>query len=273
MRRSGVKNLSTVLVSFLVFLFLGSGVYNTFFVDFRISQSIFDDSKYTITVVDTLPPRQDKMLVEQPKKVRKIRKRLSYARRRPKKYQNAVKVKDPRETTTDKNEMAHIKSSLNLELVEFSNAKKFKKILKNGEVEGSLVANDGYIENLEIFLPDDGEITANFTEMNGNVFSYDHEGETYSGLIYQAGNSNYTVTLVNGPYQGSRMKFVSKTERALSYAEIIEEDNLERREEDQNMVLYEEDDYPEDDPQPREKERVTEIDTQPYYKDEEPYES
>ncbi len=250
MQSLGVKNLSTVMVSILVCLLMGSGFYNTYVIDFRISKSLFDDSKYTIVIKDTLPIGKDKaLLAAAPKRPSRVK---SYAKRRPRVYKNAVEVKDPRETAAETNEMAHIKSDLNLELIEFSNAKHFKKVLKQGEAEGSLVARDGYIEALEIFLPNEDEITADFTEMNGNVFTYDHGGETYSGMLYQSGNSNYTVTLVNGPYQGSRMKFVSRnsSERALSYAEIIEEDQRDQmREEEMNEPVQDQgyqDDYQND---------------------------
>jgi hypothetical protein len=41
----------------------------------------------------------------------------------------------------------------------------------------------------------------------GNVFEYDLDGETLSGMIYQVDQTTYMVTLTNGAFEGTRMKF------------------------------------------------------------------
>jgi hypothetical protein len=60
---------------------------------------------------------------------------------------------------------------------------------------------------LNVSLPNGEGLSVSFSEMTGNVFEYDFEGELYSGMMYQADQSSYIVTLTNGPLEGTRLKF------------------------------------------------------------------
>jgi hypothetical protein len=56
-------------------------------------------------------------------------------------------------------------------------------------------------------LPNGEGVSVSFSEMTGNVFEYDFEGELYSGMMYQVDQNSYMVTLTNGPLEGTRLKF------------------------------------------------------------------
>ncbi|MCB9094821.1 MAG: hypothetical protein H6621_07110 [Halobacteriovoraceae bacterium] len=101
-------------------------------------------------------------------------------------------------------------------------------MLKEGQIFGNLTARDGVIDNLEVVFPDDEEIVVHGSEMNGNVFNYYHNSEMYSGLIYQSENQGYMITLVNGPYQGTKMKFESEERREVARA-LSNDENLDQR--------------------------------------------
>lgn len=102
---------------------------------------------------------------------------------------------------------AAIKEELSLELSEVFNAKKYPQPPKAGEFNGTLSARDGIIESISVALPRGESFSVNFSEMTGNVFEYDIDGETLSGMIYQMDKSSYMVTLTNGPLEGTRLKF------------------------------------------------------------------
>jgi RNA recognition motif-containing protein len=100
-----------------------------------------------------------------------------------------------------------LQGALELKLAEVINPKKWQQPLNPAQFSGSVVANDGIIESLNVSLPGMDSVTVSFTEMAGNVFEYDYAGEVYSGLMYQVDQSSYMVTLTNGPLEGTRMRF------------------------------------------------------------------
>ncbi len=180
---------------------LVSGIYNALYVDFSVETSAFDNHNFKL--------KKQRVVKRARKKYSKKRvvARAGYSKKRKKIVRKAVE--NSRAEISSSHQKAHIQHELNLSLKEFFNPKLYKKVLKSDQAIGSLAARDGVIETFEVSLPNGEEIVGQFSEMNGNVFTYDHEGHLYSGLIYQSGNSAYSVTLVNGPFKGSKMKFTS----------------------------------------------------------------
>ncbi len=105
---------------------------------------------------------------------------------------------------------ALVQEQLTLSLVEVINPKKWQKGITNANFSGSLLANNGVIEELSVYLPDGEGVSVSFSEMTGNVFEYDLNGELYSGMMYQVDQSAYMVTLTNGPLEGTRLRFSSQ---------------------------------------------------------------
>jgi hypothetical protein len=102
---------------------------------------------------------------------------------------------------------AAVQDNLNLSLTEVVNPKKWQQGLNSSQFNGSLSTNNGVIETLTVSLPNGEGVSVSFSEMTGNVFEYDFEGELYSGMMYQVDQNSYMVTLTNGPLEGTRLKF------------------------------------------------------------------
>jgi hypothetical protein len=109
---------------------------------------------------------------------------------------------------------AVITQDLELDLVEVFNSKLFKAGLSSADFSGKVFASNGVIESLEVSLPNNQSIEVGYTEMAGNVFKYEVDGQSYSGMMYEVKKGQYMVTLANGPYQGTRMKFQGYVEES-----------------------------------------------------------
>lgn len=107
---------------------------------------------------------------------------------------------------------AAVQDELQLDLVEVINPKKYAQGLTASQFSGNLVTNNGVIESLSVSLPNGEGVSVSFSEMTGNVFEYDYNGELYSGMMYQVDQKSYMVTLSNGPLEGTRMRFTASQE-------------------------------------------------------------
>ncbi len=113
----------------------------------------------------------------------------------------------PAETVTQ----AAVQDDLNLSLTEVINPKKWQQGLNSSQFNGALSTNNGVIESLTVSLPNGEGLSVSFSEMTGNVFEYDFDGELYSGMMYQVDQNSYMVTLTNGPLEGTRLKFTGES--------------------------------------------------------------
>jgi hypothetical protein len=113
------------------------------------------------------------------------------------------------ENPTDPAVDAAVLEELNLSLVEVINPKKWQNGLNNSQFNGSLMTNNGVIEGLSVSLPNGEGLSVSFSELTGNVFEYDIDGELYSGMMYQVDQNAYMVTLTNGPLEGTRLRFTA----------------------------------------------------------------
>lgn len=108
-------------------------------------------------------------------------------------------------------QVAAIQEELNMNLIEVTNPNKYKNGLTEGSYNGSLSTNNGVIESLTVSLPGGEGLSVSFSEMTGNVFEYDINGELYSGVMYQVDQFAYMVTLTGGPLEGTRLRFATQT--------------------------------------------------------------
>jgi hypothetical protein len=106
---------------------------------------------------------------------------------------------------------AAVQETLALNLVEVINPKKYQNGAPLNSFNGSLATNNGVIESLTVSLPGSENLSVAFSEMSGNVFEYDFNGEIYSGMMYQVDTNAYMVTLTNGPLEGTRLRFSAET--------------------------------------------------------------
>lgn len=117
---------------------------------------------------------------------------------------------------------ATINDTLNLQLVEVANPKKWQQGVKAGEFNGSLATNNGIIESLNVALPEGMNVEISFSEMTGNVFEYDLNGEVYSGMMYQVDQNSYMVSMTNGPLEGTRLRFNGEAVDGQNQAELAQ---------------------------------------------------
>ncbi|WP_408098288.1 hypothetical protein ACJVC5_05070 [Peredibacter sp. HCB2-198] len=125
---------------------------------------------------------------------------------------------------------AAVQEELSLNLVEVINPKKWQQGLNNTQFAGNLSTNNGVIESLNVSLPNGEGVSVSFSEMVGNVFEYDLDGELYSGMMYQVDQSAYMVTLTNGPLEGTRLRFATEipaVEQQQTQEILAENNNME----------------------------------------------
>jgi hypothetical protein len=122
---------------------------------------------------------------------------------------------------------AAIQDSLALKLVEVINPKKWQKGVKSADFSGTIATNNGIIESLNANLPDGMSIEISFSEMTGNTFEYDLNGEVYTGIMYQVDQSAYMITMSNGPLEGTRMRFAGEVAGDQTQAYLAETHNVE----------------------------------------------
>jgi hypothetical protein len=125
---------------------------------------------------------------------------------------------------------AAVQEDLTLSLVEVIHPTKYKDALKPSDFNGSLVANNGVIESLSASLPNGEGLSVSFSEMTGNVFEYDLNGELYSGMMYQVDQNAYMVTLTNGPLEGTRLRFSAadlEAEQEQAQLALAESNNIQ----------------------------------------------
>lgn len=105
---------------------------------------------------------------------------------------------------------AAVTDELSLDLVQVRNSMKWKKDLAKNQFSGNLNTVDGIIKSMSVSLPDGQELSFSLSELKGNVFSYNFNGEVLSGLFYQADKNTYMVTLSNGPLEGTALQFAKE---------------------------------------------------------------
>ncbi|MFP5385033.1 MAG: hypothetical protein ACLGHN_03080 [Bacteriovoracia bacterium] len=155
------------------------------------------------------------------------------AKRQKEEITQAVKVVNsaPEASASDESiPAAAVQEDLTLSLVEVINPKKWEKGLPNTQFAGSLTANNGVIEELNVSLPNGEGVAVSFSEMTGNVFEYDMNGELYSGMMYQVDQYAYMVTLTNGPLEGTRLRFSTQSTEVIqqeTQAYLADNNNVE----------------------------------------------
>ncbi len=119
---------------------------------------------------------------------------------------------------------AAVKDDLNLNLMEVHNPKKWQNSTPS-QFSGTLSTSNGTIEALSVNLPDGEKVSVSFSEMSGNVFEYDYNGEFYSAMMYQVDQNSYMVTFSNGPLEGTRLKFNKEAEVDQSQPDMPSSEN------------------------------------------------
>lgn len=144
----------------------------------------------------------------------------------------------PDESPAEVASQAAVQEELNLTLSSVMNPKKWQQGLAQSQFSGSLNTSHGVIESLSVSLPNGEGLSVSFSEMSGNVFEYDMNGELYSGMMYQDGTNSYVVTLTNGPLEGTRLCF-SNGEAQEAAPEVNPEVNVAQESEQPQAEIQE----------------------------------
>lgn len=146
---------------------------------------------------------------------------------RDQQIQKLAEVKNTNSQAENEDPMA--KEELNLSLVEVINPKKYQAGLAADQFNGTLSSSNGVIENLIVSLPQGEGMSVSFSELAGNVFEYDMNGEIYSAMMYQVDQNSFMVTLTNGPLEGTRLRFSSELPavQQIETQEALAQQNIE----------------------------------------------
>jgi hypothetical protein len=112
-----------------------------------------------------------------------------------------------------------------IEVIKSGNSGEFQ-----GQFSGILFTRAGVIESLDVSLQEGVTISVSYSELTGNVFEYNQNGEINSGLLYQVDEQSYIVTLTTGPLEGIRMRFSTAPlleQQDLNQQELIESHQIE----------------------------------------------
>jgi ribosomal protein L35 len=192
---------------------LALSLYNTFFLEFSTKE-------YIVSFKETKAiAKRFKASIAKTKQLNQIAKNRAYNAHLNINKANKVVKKEQIKREYHPN----ITESLNLNLSELYNSSKFKRVLRADEVEGNLIASEGTIESLEVAFPDGEVIEISMSKLNGSMFNYRYDGEIYSGLFYQIQNNSYMITLSNGPFKGTRMKFEKEKDQYAHDQEQVRE--------------------------------------------------
>lgn len=201
----------------VAFLFTAIGTYNSVVIDARSS---LDGSQYTLV------KRLDHEGINRP--ARMVASTVKWERLRPIAAQKQVAQLPKVEAATPEETVAvtsTISDDLNLSLVEVINPEIFKDGLAATDFSGMLTTNGSQIETLEIALPQGLGISISYSEISGNVFEYDMNGETFSGMLYQVDQNAYMVSFTAGELAGTRLRFQASNnniEDTMNYEEVAE---------------------------------------------------
>jgi hypothetical protein len=129
--------------------------------------------------------------------------------------------------TLENTTSAAIQDSLSLKLVEVINPQKWQQGTKPSDFSGLIHTNNGIIESLNASLPEGMSIDISFSEMTGNTFEYDLNGEVYTGMMYQVDQNAYMITMTNGPLEGTRLRFAGEATDSQTQNFLAENHNIE----------------------------------------------
>lgn len=111
------------------------------------------------------------------------------------------------------NDYAIINSDVSVSAAEFYHPK-LSSVLSGSAISGYLEVEDGQVKGLSVNINSDKTkdlgiqmISMGESDLQGNIFVYEIEGQSYTGTIYPTSPNEYMVSFVNGPWNGSRVKF------------------------------------------------------------------
>lgn len=216
MKKINTKNIAIFAFSFLAVI----GTYNAVMINSESHLGDANNFKRLDEVFGVVKAGRSLAVANDWKKIEKV------AATPAAKVVVAQKAAAAASTATEANEAA-IQDDLNLKLVEVINPKKWAAGITSAQFSGAINTNYGVIESLTASLPDGLNVEISFSEMNGNTFEYDLNGEVYTAMMYQVDKSAYMITMTNGPLEGTRMRFAGEAKETSQAEYLAETHNVE----------------------------------------------
>lgn len=209
MKKNTSKNIAIIALSFLAVI----GTYNAVMINSESNLGDASNFKRLDEVFGVVKTGRSLAVANDWKKIEKVAATPA--------AQVQVAKASAVDSSVDASEAA-IQEDLNLKLVEVVNPKKWANGITATQFSGTIATNYGVIETLTASLPEGLNIEISFSEMSGNTFEYDLNGEVYTAMMYQVDKASYMITMTNGPLEGTRMRFAGE-EKASSQAEYLAE--------------------------------------------------
>jgi hypothetical protein len=120
-----------------------------------------------------------------------------------------------------KEEYAVINTDISVSAAEFYHPK-LTTVLSGSAISGYLEVQGGEVKGLSVNINSDKAkdmgiqmISMGESQLQGNIFVYEIDGQNYTGTIYPTSPTEYMVSFVNGPWNGARVKFSTQEQQEL----------------------------------------------------------
>lgn len=201
---------------FALSLFIMIGLNNTFYTSLSVD-------KKKVSVQWSLPSRQAPIeVVAKVEPIQRIVSNPVVAAVRPvltKTFEKPVVEVAHNEDVNEpvhKEEYAIINEDISVSASEFYHPK-LSTVLTGSAISGYLEVEAGAVKGLSVSINTDKSkdigiqtISMGESELQGNIFVYEVDGQNYTGTIYPTSPTEYMVSFVNGPWNGARVKFSSQ---------------------------------------------------------------
>ncbi len=136
-------------------------------------------------------------------------------------YTDQVVENNAAPESNHKEEYAVIGGDISVSAAEFYHPK-LTTVLSGSAISGYLEVQGGEVKGLSVNINSDKAkdmgiqmISMGESQLQGNIFVYEIDGQNYTGTIYPTSPNEYMVSFVNGPWNGARVKFSTQEQQEL----------------------------------------------------------
>lgn len=204
------------LMFFALAVFVMVGLHNTFYTTLTVDKKKVNVSwgfKYVNAPVKIIHEDTQHMVASAP--LRAARNEVVEVTKNQVVETNPVSQVADSKKEKNHNEYTVIDGDISVSAAEFYHPK-LTQVLAGSAISGYLEVQDGEVKGLSVNINSDKVkdigiqmISMGESQLQGNIFVYDIDGENYTGTIYPTSPTEYMVSFVNGPWNGARVKFTS----------------------------------------------------------------
>lgn len=131
----------------------------------------------------------------------------------------SAEIRSQENSSEHQNDYVVINSDVSVSAAEFYHPK-LATVLSGNAISGYLEVQNGEVKGLSVNINSDKAndigilmISMGESQLQGNIFVYEIDGQNYTGTIYPTSVNEYMVSFVNGPWNGARVKFTSQEQQ------------------------------------------------------------